>query len=44
MCFSPAVIGHWKLVIGHSIQISHDPSCVGNNLFIGPPNSQKHAA
>ncbi len=29
MCFA-AVIGHWELVIGHSIQISHDPFV--NNL------------
>jgi len=25
MDFAPVVIGHWELVIGHSIQISHDP-------------------
>ena len=30
MCFAPFVIGHWELVIGHSIQISHDPFV--NNL------------
>jgi hypothetical protein len=24
VCFVSAAIGHWELVIGHSIQIGHD--------------------